>query len=594
MIRTLPTHLTFLLLAACVGKDGGLVPDDGSDLDSAGDSAADTAPPADTDADGTPDDDDCAPTDATVHSGATEACNGVDDNCDGAVDENVTPTWYVDDDADGYAGTPVLACEPPAGADTEARDCDDADAAISPAAVEVCGDGVDDDCVGGDRMCAPDGDVGVGAATTIYRGGPDGHLGSSGARAGDVDGDGLGDVWIGAFGYGSAEYAGAVFLVPGAVTGEHLVETIAPLYMYSTTNRGFAGTIAGGQDLDGDGVPDAAVGASGAWTYGAVYIVSGTTTGSMSFASSAGLITAGSDAYDGVGTSVAASPDLTGDGVADVIVGSSGLVEDGPGGTAWILAGPVTGDHTVDEGLVIRGDRESGGTGNSVAALGDVNGDGAPDLLVGAYGSDLGDDGAGAVGVFHGPLLGDVTFADADRHVGGEITNDWFSRGEIGGEGDVDGDGLDDFLVGAPYNMQGGFYTGAVYVVSGSSTASGLEAAAATTARVYGTDLDGAVARGQTLADVDADGHADLLLALGRGDTTPAEGAVLVFYGPVAGAYGPSDADARYLGEADGDGLGSAIANVGDTNGDGLDDLLLGASSSSAFGVGGGAAYLMR
>jgi hypothetical protein len=590
MIRTLPTHLAFLLLSACVPKDGTLPPDDGRDLDSAADTAADTAPPADTDADGTPDDDDCAPEDATVHPGAAEACNGVDDNCDGAVDENVTTTWYVDDDADGYAGTPVAACEPPAGADAEARDCDDADPAISPAAVEVCGDGVDDDCVGGDRMCAPDGDVNVGAAATVYRGGPYGHLGGSGARAGDVDGDGLGDVWIAADGNNGAEYGGTVFLVPGAVTGEHLVESVAPFYIYSTT--GSVSRIAGGQDLDGDGVPDAAVGAPDAWTYGAVYIMSGMTTGSTSFASSAGLITAGSDAYDGVGNGVATSPDLTGDGIGDVIVGSSGLVEGGPGGTAWILAGPVTGDHTVDEGLVIRGDRSSGGTGNSVAALGDVNGDGAADLLVGAYGSDLGDDGAGAVGVFHGPLLGDVTFADADRHVGGETTNDWFSRGTIGGQGDVDGDGLDDFIVGAPYNMQGGFYAGAVYVVSGSSTASGLEAAAAATARVYGDELEGDVARGQELADVDADGHADLLLNASS-DSAPA-GTVLVFYGPIAGAYGPSDADARYLGEADGDDLGSAIANVGDTNGDGFDDLLLGASSNDAFGADGGAAYLMR
>ncbi|MDP2305622.1 MAG: MopE-related protein [Pseudomonadota bacterium] len=584
--------LLCLPLAACVDKGAPVGDPSGRDIDT----AADPAPPTDADGDGAPDDEDCAPDSAAIHPGAVEACNGVDDNCDGAVDEGVTPTWYTDADADGYAGSAVEACEMPSGAATTAPDCDDADAAVSPGGVEVCGDGVDDDCTGADRTCPASGEMNVGTVATSYRGGPDGRLGFGGSRAGDVDGDGLGDVWVSGLGYGAAEAAGGVFLVPGSVTGEHLVESVATLTLYSTTSRARAGSnLAGGHDLDGDGVPDVAIGAEGAWTYGAVYIVSGTTTGTMSLAAAAGLITAGSEAYAGVGCDVSTSPDLTGDGVGDVIVGSFGVLSDGFLGAAWILAGPVTGEHTVDEAIVIRGDQRASYAGNSVAGLGDVNGDGAADLLVGAYGSDLGDDGAGAVGVFHGPVLGDAVLSDADRLVGGETTDDWFSRGTIGGQGDVDGDGLDDFLVGAPYNTRGGSNAGAGYLVSGSATAAGLEYAAAATVRVYGDEPEGYLGFRQDLADVDGDGHADLLLSGPRVDTGGADaGAVFLFYGPIAGAYTAADADARYVGEAAGDALGWDIANVGDTNGDGVDDLLLGAWSNDAYGAGGGAAYLVR
>ncbi len=93
---------------------------------------------------------DCNDTDPNTHPGATEVCDGKDNNCDGQIDEGVTSTFYADADHDGY-GNPnssIKACTPPAGYVSNNGDCNDNDPAISPAAVEVCGNKIDDNCNG--------------------------------------------------------------------------------------------------------------------------------------------------------------------------------------------------------------------------------------------------------------------------------------------------------------------------------------------------------------------------------------------------------------------------------------------------------------
>ncbi len=116
------------------------------------------------------DDTDCDDADAAVNPGAGEVCNGIDDDCDGEVDEGVLLTFYADADGDGYgdAGAPLLACAAPAGYVVDATDCDDLDAAVNPGAEEVC-NGIDDDC---------DAEVDEGVLLTFYA---------------DADGDGYGD-----------------------------------------------------------------------------------------------------------------------------------------------------------------------------------------------------------------------------------------------------------------------------------------------------------------------------------------------------------------------------------------------------------------
>jgi hypothetical protein len=116
------------------------------------------------------DDTDCDDTDSSIHPGASEVCNGKDDDCDGSIDEGVKTTYFRDADGDGY-GNPsssTQTCPPPPGYVTDDTDCDDTDSSIHPGVSEVC-NGKDDDC---------DGSIDEGVETTYFR---------------DADGDGYGN-----------------------------------------------------------------------------------------------------------------------------------------------------------------------------------------------------------------------------------------------------------------------------------------------------------------------------------------------------------------------------------------------------------------
>ncbi len=121
-----------------------------ADADTFGDAASSTTSctqPSGTVADGS----DCDDTNAAVNPGATEVCNGLDDDCDGSADTGAVDagTWYADADADSYgdATSSTAACSAPTGHVADASDCNDTDAAVNPGATEVC-NGLDDDCDG--------------------------------------------------------------------------------------------------------------------------------------------------------------------------------------------------------------------------------------------------------------------------------------------------------------------------------------------------------------------------------------------------------------------------------------------------------------
>jgi hypothetical protein len=166
----------------------------------------------------------------------------------------------------------------------------------------------------------------------------------------------------------------------------------------------------------------------------------------------------GSAASDQAGSRVALG-DVDGDGLADVLIGAR-YAPAGPGtGTAYVLFGPVSGDvDATFADIAVQGDTVLQGVGSGLDAR-DIDGDGAGDLLVGASG-DLG--GKGSAWLFYGPAAGTYTLADADASFLGEAVGDDVGTAAV--FGDVDGDGLAEVILGAPSERTGGAQAGAVYV----------------------------------------------------------------------------------------------------------------------------------
>jgi hypothetical protein len=276
---------------------------------------------------------------------------------------------------------------------------------------------------------------------------------------------------------------------------------------------------------------------------------------------------------------------MDGDGHDDVLVDAYGNSEGGrDAGAAYLVLGPVTG--TLDLALAdakLVGE-EAGDWVSGCVGAGDVDGDGHPDLLVGASGNDEGGDRAGAAYLVLGPVSGTVDLSVAHAKLLGEASTNYV--GIVSGAGDVDGDGHPDLLVSADSNDEGGTDAGAAYLVLG--PVSGTRDLSLADAKLVGEDAyDHAGYSVDGAGDVDGDGHDDLLIG-----SAVANAAYLVL-GPVTGTRVLSLADAKLVGEALGDQAGISVSGAGDVDGDGLDDMLVGANSNDEGGYLAGAAYLL-
>jgi len=287
------------------------------------------------------------------------------------------------------------------------------------------------------------------------------------------------------------------------------------------------------------------------------------------------------------GWSVAAAGDVNGDGYADVIIGSR-FFDNGEidEGRAWLYFGSATGPAS-GPAWTAEGDQAAAQFGARVAAAGDVNGDGFGDVIVTAFLHDHGEVDEGRAIVFHGSAAG-LSRGPAWT-AEGDQADAWLGAAAAGA-GDVNGDGYADVVVGAPQYDNGQVDEGRALVYLGS--AAGLSSVPAWTAE--GEQVGAYFGRAVAAAgDVNGDGYADVLVgADGYANGEAGEGRAFVYLGSAAGLASV----ASWTAESDqvGAQFGGAVASAGDVDGDGFAEVLVGAQAFDGGQADEGRAYLFH
>ncbi|WP_026632871.1 FG-GAP-like repeat-containing protein [Dyadobacter alkalitolerans] len=349
------------------------------------------------------------------------------------------------------------------------------------------------------------------------------EFGYSVSKAGDVNGDGYGDVIIGAIGYTNDEnFEGAAYIFHGSANGI----TSSPSIILEC-NQDFATmghSVANANDVNGDGYDDVIVGSilysNGQLNEGAAFVYYGSANG-MSPNPDAVLEGDAKEIY--MGHAVAAAGDVNGDGFGDIIVGAN--FYGGGKGAAFVFHGSSIGIQSK-AAVTLSCDQDDAFMGQSVSSAGDVNGDGFGDVIVGAETYSNGQNSEGAAFIYHGSAGGinnvPVTILEVDKE------NAYFGV-SVSNAGDINGDGYSDVLIGAPYFNTGQTSEGAFFIFKGSPVGIQKTGMENFESNLPFSDLGQSVA---SAGDVNGDGFSDIIVGA---PTMNKRGVAFVFYGDKTG-----------------------------------------------------------
>jgi hypothetical protein len=569
-------------------------------------------------------DDDCDDLDASAYPGGTEVCDGIDNNCADGIDEGVTSPFFADGDSDGHgAGTEVNECAAPTGYVVSSDDCDDTDANAYPGAAEVCDD-IDNDC----DADIDDDDSDLTDGATYYEDGDGDGYGDPGVytTACDMprgyvdnsddcyDGDSLCTVYeykyvdndLDGYGFYSTStccesdyysdlggdcdddndvvYPGAAEVCDeedndcnGAVDGDD------PGILYETWYA----------DADVDGYGDDST-ATDTCDPAPGYVMMGGDCDDAAY-----LVSPGRNEYcDGIDNNCTGGADETADYVdwyrdddGDHYGQDGDMVNDCDPPAGYDLNSgdcddtnadtnpgeeEVCGDDVDNEcdgyvdncfvdiddaGFSLSGNTSSAQLGYTLGS-GDFNGDGTDDLLAGTpYVSDYTTFtySYGAIYLVNGATSGNITTSDADAELKGSASYTYF--GSAITSGDVDGDGFDDLLAAGAWAT-----TGQAFLFMGPLSSATTSSADAT---FSATSMYTSYGNGVALANLDGDTDLDTAIAEPWDSTG---GMVSIYYGPVSGSVSSADLvvqpAASYTYTA-------TVTNLGDMDGDGLDELAM-------------------
>ncbi len=515
------------------------------------------------------------------------------------------------------------------------------------------------------------------AATTLQSNQTNATFGYSVAAAGDVNDDGFADVIVGAPDYSAGQtQEGGAFVFLGSPSGipSGNPSTANTVLQSDQAVAGLGISVAGAGDTNGDGYDDVIAGArlyeiTLSTDEGAAFVFLGGAAGVASGSPvSADAVIRGSESGAHLGISVAGAGDLNNDGFDDVIVGANSYDVDGidagialvfnggpfgigdgnpsnadgtvtsqqPGSNMGISVagvGDVNGDgyddamvgshlydsDQVDEGVallilgsasgvpfetvvssasaLLQSDQAGARLGVCVAGLGDLNGDGYDDVGAGASLYDSGQTDEGAAFVYLGSRdgLSGHPVASALLDPNQSFAGMGFS---VAGAGDVNNDGYDDVVVGAPFYDSGQIDEGEAYVFLGGPGGIGNgslgHAATILQSDQISANLGSSVAGA---GDTNGDGYDDVIVTAPLYDSGQTdEGAAFVFLGGPTGiaSGGPSNASAVLQSDQAGDHLGSCAAGAGDVNNDGYDDVIVAAPFYTLSPTANGAAFVFH